>query len=109
MRRRRASATLSIYYLPRLAEIKTACDLRLEINKVYRFVMPIVAVSIVSIFILRDFIINALFTADFLPMRALFPWQLTGDAIKIGAWILSYVMLGRAMVKYFVLTEIIFS
>ena len=41
-------------------------------------------------------------------MRELFPWQLAGDVIKIGSWILAYVMLGRSMVKVFVATEILF-
>ena len=103
------TSTLSVYYLPRLAEIRTASELKIEIIKVYRFVMPIVAVGAVIIFFLRDFIIHTLFTPDFLPMRELFPWQLTGDIIKIGSWVLAYIMLGRAMVKIFITTEIAFS
>lgn len=103
------TTTLSVYYLPRLAEIRTASELKTEIIKIYRFVMPIVAVGAVTIYLLRDFIIHVLFTPSFLPMRELFPWQLVGDVIKIGSWILAYIMLGRAMVKFFVLTEIAFS
>jgi len=103
------TTTLSVYYLPRLAEIRTPHELKAEIVKVYRFVLPIASVGAVTIFLLRDFIIHTLFTPDFLPMRVLFPWQLVGDVIKIGAWTLSYIMLGRAMVKVFVMTEIVFS
>jgi len=103
------TTTLSVYYLPRLAEIRTALELKNEIFKVYRFVMPLVIVSTVSIYVLRDFIIQLLFTPDFLPMRNLFFWQLTGDVIKMGSWVLAYIMLGRAKVKLFVITEIIFS
>jgi len=103
------TSTLSVYYLPRLAEIRTAHEMKAEIIKVYRFVMPIVAVGAVTIFLLRDFIIGTLFTPDFLPMRELFSWQLAGDLIKIGSWILAYIMLGRSMVKVFVITEIAFS
>lgn len=103
------TTTLSVYYLPRLAEIRTAPELKTEIIKVYRFVMPVVAAGAITIYLLRDFIIKTLFTPDFLPMRELFPWQLAGDVIKIGSWILAYIMLGRAMVKLFVITEISFS
>lgn len=102
------TTTLSVYYLPRLAEIRSATDLKTEIIKVYRIVMPIVVVGAVTIYLLRDFIIHILFTPDFLPMRELFPWQLTGDVIKIGAFVLAYIMLGRAMVKLFVITEVAF-
>jgi PST family polysaccharide transporter len=103
------TTTLSVYYLPRLAEIRTAPELKAEIFKVYRLVLPVITVGAVTIFMLRDFIIHTLFTSDFMPMRELFPWQLAGDVIKIGSWILSYIMLGRAMVKLFVITEIAFS
>ncbi len=103
------TTTLSVYYLPRLAEIRTAPELKAEIIKVYRFVMPIVIVGALMIFILRDFIIQVMFTRDFMPMCELFPWQLMGDVIKIGSWILGYILVGRAMVKYFVITEIVFS
>lgn len=102
------TTTLSLYYLPRLAEIRAATELKAEIIKVYRFTMPLVAVSAVMIFLLRDFIIYTMFTPEFLPMRELFPWQLTGDVIKIGSFIPAYIMLGRAMVKFYVITEIIF-
>ncbi len=104
-----ATASLSVYYLPRLAEIKAAHELKNEILKVYIFVLPVVAASASVMYVQRDFIIHSLFSSDFGPMRDLFLWQLTGDVIKIGSWILSFIMLGRAMVKLFVLTEFAFS
>lgn len=101
--------TLSVYYLPRIAEIKQAAELRTEIFKVYKFVLPIVILGAGTIFLLREFLIAKLFSTDFGPMRELFAWQLTGDVLKIGSWILSYILLGRAMVKSFIVTEIVFS
>jgi PST family polysaccharide transporter len=103
------TTTLSVYYLPRISEIKTKIELRKEITKVYRFIMPIVVIGAIAIYFLRDFIISVLFTEDFYPMRELFGWQLTGDVIKMGSWILAYIMVGRAMIRSFVTTEIIFS
>lgn len=103
------TTTLSVYYLPRLAEIDNAHTLKAEILKVYRFVMPVVICGAVTMFFLRDFITNTLFSSEFYPMRELFFWQLTGDVIKIGSWILSFIMLGRAMIKAFIVTEIVFS
>ena len=103
------TTTLSVYYLPRLAEIRAASELKIEITNIYRLVMPIVMAGAATIYVFRDFIIQTLFTPDFLPMRELFPWQLVGDVIKIGSWILAYIMIGRAMVKYYLTTEIIFS
>jgi PST family polysaccharide transporter len=50
-----------------------------------------------------------LFTTEFSSMRELFAWQMMGDTVKISSWLLSYVMLGKAMIKTLMITEILFS
>ena len=42
-------------------------------------------------------------------MRELFGWQVVGDIMKICSWLFAYVMLGKAMFKLFMVTEIVFS
>lgn len=104
-----ATTTLSVYYLPRLAEIRSSTDLKAEIITVYRFVMPVVMVGAGIIYLFRELVVRTLFTLDFLPMCELFSWQLMGDVVKISSWILGYILIGRAMVKLFVITEVAFS
>jgi PST family polysaccharide transporter len=101
--------TLSAYYLPRISEIREAKELKAEIVKTYRFVLPLAACGALSIYLLREFIVSVLFTPDFLPMITLFAWQLVGDVIKISSWILAYVLIGKASIRAFVVSEIIFS
>lgn len=103
------TTTLSLYYLPRLSELTNPQDIKQEIIQGYKIILPIAAVSGLVIFLLRDFIIGVLFTAEFSPMRSLFAWQMLGDTLKIGSWILAYLMIGKAMVKFFIITEIFFS
>lgn len=103
------TTTLGLYYLPRLAEIKYAHHLREEVLKVYLFSLPIAIASAGLIFILRNYLVKMLFTPDFLPVVDLLPWQLAGDIVKIGSWVLAYVLIGRSMVRSFILTEVIFS
>ncbi|WP_295748105.1 O-antigen translocase [Undibacterium sp.] len=103
------TTTLTVYYLPRLSEIKDRDQLRQEISKVYRFILPITVVGAIAVYLLRNWLITFLFTPDFLPMLDLLAWQLAGDVIKIGSWVLGFVMLARAMTKAYILTEIIFS
>lgn len=40
-------------------------------------------------------------------MESLFAWQLAGDTIRVASWFLAYVMIGNAMVKSYVATEIL--
>lgn len=103
------TTTLSVYYLPRIAEIKSAIELKAEIFKVYRLLLPIIAIISIAIYSLRDFIISMLFTNSFSAMTVLFPWQLSGDVIKIASWVLSFILLGRALARQFIITEIFFS
>ncbi|AZD09721.1 Lipid III flippase [Pseudomonas chlororaphis] len=100
------TTTLSVYYLPRLSELTDKVDIKEEIFQGYKIILPCAALCGLLIYVLRDFVIQVLFTADFLPMRGLFAWQIIGDTLKIGSWILAYVMLGKAMFKLFIVAEV---
>lgn len=101
--------SLSVYYLPRLSEIKSEWELKKEIIKMYKLFIPIIIFISVSIFIFKDLIIYILFTKEFYGMRNLFLFQLIGDFLKICSWILAYQFIAKAMVKTFVLLEILLS
>lgn len=103
------TTTLSLYYLPRLSELTDPKEIKLEILQGYKIILPVAAACALVIYLLRDFIIDLLFTAEFNPMRDLFAWQMLGDTLKIGSWILAYLMLGKAMVKIYIATEVIFA
>jgi PST family polysaccharide transporter len=103
------TTSLSVYYLPRLSEIKDKSELKKEIINGYKIIMPIVIFLAFMIFLLKDFIVLILFSEKFLPMIELFKWQLIGDVIKIASWLLSYLMLAKAMTKLFIISEIIFG
>ncbi|WP_337073850.1 O-antigen translocase [Aeromonas veronii] len=103
------TTTLSVYYLPKLSELQDPAEIKKEILQGYKFILPVAAVCGLVIYLLRDSIIRVLFTAEFSEMELLFGWQMVGDALKIGSWILAYLMLGKAMVKLFIFSEIAFS
>lgn len=103
------TTSFSVYYLPKLSELKTSALLRKEIVKTYKIVTPIIFGSLVMIYLLKNFVINILFTKEFYPMKDLFFWQLLGDFFKILSWILAFVMVAKSMTKIYIITEIVFS
>lgn len=103
------TTALSTYYLPRLSEIKEKSELRIELKKGYTILLPIAIALSMVMYLLKDFIIWALFTEDFQAMRELFQWQLIGDIFKIASWLVASLMLAKAMMKIFIITEIVFS
>ncbi|SDB07175.1 polysaccharide transporter, PST family [Pseudomonas sp. NFACC23-1] len=103
------TTTLGVYYLPRLAELKLVKDIKEEIFQGYKIIMPIVVIGAILVYLLRDRVVHILFSVEFYPMRDLFAWQLVGDTLRIGSWIVSYLMLSKAMFKPFMVTEVVFS
>lgn len=103
------TTVLAVYYMPRLSEIQSKPELRSEILKGYKIILPAVGFIALMIWVFRDIIVHLLFTPEFLPMKPLFTFQLLGDFFKIGSWLLAYTMIAKAMTKAFIITEIAFS
>lgn len=103
------TTAFSTYYLPKLSELQKREELRKEIISGYKIIIPFVIISAASIFLLRDFIIQVLFTSEFLEMRSLFAFQLIGDFFKMASWTLAFLMIAKAMTKTFIITEILFA
>ena len=103
------TTTLSVYYLPKLSGLKDAAGLRREVVQGYKIILPVTVLFGVAIYLARDLIIAVLFSKDFYPVRDLVALQAVGDSLKIGSWILSYLMLSKALTKAFIATELGFS
>ena len=103
------TSSLSVYFLPRLAQVAGRGDLQALLAQVLRFVMPAALVLGISVYLLRDVLIWLLFSDAFSAMRELFAWQLVGDLVKITAWVFAYVVLARGSARAFVAGEVIFN
>jgi len=103
------TSSLSLYFLPRFAELSVKSELRREIWLAYRFVVPVAAAFGVLIYALRDWWIQVVFSKSFAPMADLVPLQLLGDCIKVSAWVLGNFMLAKGLMWSYVSTEIVFS
>ncbi len=100
------ATTMSFYFIPRMSELRYWGEIRQEIWHGARLILPIFAAGSILAFLLRDFVVVLLFTRDFATMERLFGWQLAGDTVRVATWFLAYVMLGRALVLTYVITEI---
>jgi polysaccharide transporter, PST family len=103
------TAAINIYYLPKLAAIRERAALVAELRNAYRYILPVVVVLAAAVYALREWVTRLLFSADFAPANALYAPQLAGDVVKIASFILSYVMLAKAMTRLFVISECVFA
>jgi PST family polysaccharide transporter len=99
--------SFSVYYLPRLAELRNNFEIRKEVMSVYRLMVPFLIVASISIYVLRELIISILFTSEFSKMGELFPFQLLGDILKMSGWVLGYLMVAKAMTRTYIFMEIL--
>jgi PST family polysaccharide transporter len=97
----------SLYVLPKYAKIKSLQAFKLELFKIYKFVIPVFCLFFIGVFLFKTIIIKLLFTNEFLPMEQLFKWQLFGDLVKIIAVILAYQFIAQKKWKLFIITEAI--
>ena len=100
---------LSIYYLPRLSGIQQIDELKKEISITFVFSISLALILSVIVYIFRDWIIALLFTDDFREMKILFPFQLMGNVVKVGAWSIGMLMWAKSMTRLFIVTEVFFS
>ena len=98
-------AVLSVYFLPKLSELKGVNEIRREIYSTFKMVLPIVVLSAFLIWLGRDIIIKYLLTREFSATRDLFHFQLIGDVFKIAGWMLSYILWAKAMTRKYLIVD----
>ncbi|MCC4601569.1 O-antigen translocase [Xanthomonas melonis] len=103
------TTAINVYYLPKLASLHERGDLARELRSAYRHVMPAVVAMALGVYACRGWITWLLFDTNFADAVPLYAPQLVGDVIKIAAFVLSYVMLAKAMTRLFVVSECVFA
>lgn len=101
------TVSLGVYYLPKMAELKSASAIRHEVFKVYKVIIPFLLVSATGIFLFRKLIISLLFTQEFAEMEGLFFYQLIGDILKTAGWVLGYLLIAKARSRVYILMELV--
>ncbi|PWK18213.1 O-antigen translocase [Xanthomarina spongicola] len=99
------SSLLTLYILPRLSEIDNAKDFRNEVFNFYKTIIPIFAIGLFVIYLLRTYIITIVFSSEFKPVEDLFLWQLLGDFVKVLSIVIAYQFLAKKMFWHYIITE----
>jgi polysaccharide transporter, PST family len=103
------TTAINIYYLPKLASTHERKSLVVELRSAYRHLMPAVIALATLVYFLRNAVTHFLFSADFAAANPLYGPQLAGDVLKIASFVLSYLMLAKAMTRLFIVSECVFA
>jgi O-antigen/teichoic acid export membrane protein len=102
-----ATTLQTVYFLPQLARAKTQTEIRATWHSYYKVVVPVFALGLVMVYLLRSLVIKITLSDAFLPMAGFFIWQLTGDLFKVCSQILAQEFFARRMVKQFIAFEVL--
>jgi O-antigen/teichoic acid export membrane protein len=100
------NSLLALYILPRFAEINNKKEFRKEVFDFYKTIMPVFALGLLAVYLLRPFIVSIVFSNEFKPMEELFGWYLLGDFFKVLSIVIAYQFLAKRMFWHYIITEI---
>ena len=100
------NSIMTLYFLPRFQEIDNKREFRDEVFDFYKTMMPVFALGLLVIYLLRPFIVALFLTDEFVKVEELFGWQLLGDFVKVMAIVISYQFIAKKMFVHFIITEL---
>ena len=100
--------TFKFYLIPTFSKLNDS-DLKNEVFKIWKIVIPIIIIITAGVYITKDLIINILLSEEFMLINTIIFFHLLGDIIKINCWVLGNIMISKADTKSFILFQIEWS
>lgn len=100
------STILTVYFLPKLSIAQNNQETKAVFRKFYKSILPVFILGVIVLYFMRFWIIELLFTKDFLPVSTLFFWQLVGDVFKVASLILGYQFFAKKLTVAFIISEL---
>lgn len=103
------SSGLTLYYLPKLASLKTDFEFKNELISYFKIFVPFFVLMMVIIYLFKQYIIQFIFTPEFQSVDSLLKWQLFGDFFKVLTLAFGYQIVVKTMMKLYFFGEIFYN
>lgn len=103
------SSGLSLYYMPKLASLKTDDEFKKELIFYFKIFVPLFVIMLILVFLLKGIIVDLAFTAEFSRIKGVLIWQLSGDLLRIMTLAFGYQIVAKAMIKKYFIIELTFN
>ncbi len=100
--------TFKFYLIPTFSKLNNN-ELKKEVFKIWKVVIPIIIIITAGVYITKDLIINILLSKEFMLINTIIFFHLLGDVIKINCWVLGNIMISKADTKSFIFFQIEWS
>ncbi|MBK0368755.1 O-antigen translocase [Flavobacterium agrisoli] len=103
------SSGLAYYYVPKLTSLKSNSEFKTELKTYFQIFVPLFAMMLLIIYLFRGFILNLVFTDEFLKIKEVLIWQLLGDLVRVMTLAFGYQILVKSRFKDYFIIEILFN
>lgn len=101
------SSICGLYFFPLLSKNENLNHQKKILAEYYKKLVPLVAIGLFLCYHFQEWLIEILYTQEFLPITNYFYFQLIADFIKTCAFIFGYQLIANRKVKHFILFEIL--
>ncbi|WP_052652734.1 O-antigen translocase [Pandoraea oxalativorans] len=98
---------LTSFILPKFAAARSIKQIDGILRSIFSTLLPLAVVMLISVYLLRNIIIELLFSRSFFPMTDLFLPQVLGDFIRICGSIIAYIFLARGWRRIAIASELL--
>ena len=103
------NAGLSLYYMPKLASLQTESEFKQELMGYFSTFVPLFLIMLLVLFFVKEWVLELIFTTEFLKIKSVLIWQFIGDFFKIITLAFGYQILVKARLKVYFFLEIAFN
>ena len=100
--------TFKFYLIPTFSKLNDN-ELKFEVFKIWKVVIPIIIIITFGVYLTKDLIINILLSKEFILINSIIFFHLLGDIIKINCWVLGNIMIAKADTKSFIFFQVEWS
>ena len=100
------SSFIGLYFLPNIAKSTSITSLNEEARKYFKQFFPMVVLGLTVCYFLQNYIIQIVYTNEFILIKDYFYLQLIADAIRVLGIFWGYCILTKQLVKWYILFEL---
>jgi len=101
-------AILSTYSFPKISSLKNKNEIIAELNNTIRFLIVVYSPILIIVLVFRQFVIQLLFSNEFLIIKDILMFQLIGDFFRAYSWVFGLWLLPTLKVKQWMMFDILF-
>lgn len=96
------------YSIPKMSSFNNINDMIIEMNTTMRFLLIVYTPVIITMFVLRIYIINILYSSEFLDAQNLLVYQLPAELIRGMSWVIGLWLIPNFKIKQWIFFDLIF-